>query len=238
MVAAIAATTSIATAVQYTFQGETGGVSIQLQTPNSSGTVALGQFHLTTSDAGWNSDLYTYCTDVGVTLATTHAYTPFSIPPSQLGVSPSWVSGGIEKAAALYYYNNSLATAGSQKAGLQLAIWEALYSTKSSYTKNDFFSSLNPTFHILAPDSGTVDTVATYAAQILNAVLGLSSADILTADQNTLWLAPVDRQGHISGSQGLLYPGNTTVPEADSTLTLLGVAITAIGVAGRRMRRS
>jgi hypothetical protein len=232
----VAVTTTSAIAVQYTYQGETGGLVIELNTviPGyTDASFAVGQFDMTTSDSGWITPLYTYCTDVGTLLSSTHAYTPLSFTdPLSTGVNPLWVSGGIQNAAKLWYAYNDAASTAAQKAGLQLAIWEALYNSKSSYADSDFFSSANNGFYVRSSDTGNVGSAVDYAVAVLNNLSTLSSAP------NGTWLAPVLANGSIGGSQGLFYPlpPPPSVPDAAFSLTLLGIAITALGIAGRKLR--
>ena len=239
----VIATADLATAVpvvQYTYQGETGGLIIGLHTSvpgyQNGYYFAVGQFDMTTSSAGWTSPLLTYCTDVGSLLTSPHNYSPYTIPPAQLGVNPTWVSGGIQKAAALFYLYNNSSTTADQKAGLQMAIWEALYNTKASYAGADFFSNANNAFYIQNPYNGNladVNAAASYAASVLDNVLGLSPSQLTADDAHVLWLAPVEGNT-ITGSQGLLYPAK--VPDACSSLALLGIAVTTLGIARRKLR--
>jgi hypothetical protein len=100
----LAIITTSASAVQYTFEGETGGGMVMgIQTPNGDVNALVGQFIMTTSAPGWPSPLYTYCTDVGADLATTYNYTPLSLSSAASvgGVAPTWISGGIQNAAAI-----------------------------------------------------------------------------------------------------------------------------------------
>jgi hypothetical protein len=229
-------TTASATPVTYTYHGETGGLVIQLHTSipgYANASFAVGQFDMRTSDPGWNSPLYTYCTDVGILLSVTHAYKPLAFSsPESIGVNPLWVTGGIQNAAKLWYANNTVASSNTDKAGLQLAIWEALYNSKSIYADSDFFSSANNGFYVRSSNAGNIALAVDYAVAVLN---GLST---LPSTPDGYWLAPVLADGTtIGGSQGLFYPTTgKLVPDAASSITLLGIAITAIAVIGRRLR--
>jgi hypothetical protein len=111
---------------------------------------------------------------------------------------------------------------GIQEAGLQLAIWEALYNSRATYTSGSLFSSSNGGFYITSSDSGNIALAASDAAAWLNSLGSLPAAP------NVQWLEP----DNDSGSQGLLCQ----VPEATSTLTLLSVALTTLGIAGWKLR--
>lgn len=222
--------------VQYTYTGETdGGVSMGIDTASGNGTALVGQFIMTTANPSYTSTLLTYCTDVGVSLSTTYNYTPTPLA-NATGVAPAWVSGGIQNAATLWYNDKGTATSVTQMAGLQLAIWELLYnSVASSYSSSTFTSSANKGFYVTTTGS-SITSAESYAATLLN---GFKS---LPAEQNVIWLDPTAANGTTNcGSQGLLYqtPGTTTVtsPDAGSTMTLLGLAVTALGVASRKLSR-
>jgi len=230
-------TTASATPVTYTYNGETGGLVIQLHTgiPGyTDASFAVGQFDMRTSNPSWISPLYTYCTDVGILLSVTHAYKPLAFSSSEsIGVNPLWVTGGIQNAAKLWYAYNNVASTYAEKAGLQLAIWEALYNNKSSYADSDFFNNTsNGGFYIRSSNTGNIAVAVDYAELVLN---GLST---LPSTPDGYWLAPVLADGTtIGGSQGLFYPTTSSpVPDAASSITLLGIAITAIAVIGRRLR--
>jgi len=234
----LAIITTSASAVEYTFQGETGGGMVMgIDTASGNVNALVGQFIMTTSAQGWQSPLYTYCTDVGVDLASTYNYTPMSLSSAASvgGVNPSWISGGIQSAAALWYAYGATAAAdasGVKEAALQLAIWEALYNNNATYTSSSFFNSSNGGFYITSFDAGKIGIAAIDAANWLDSLGSLPAAPPVT------WLAPVNADGSIGGSQGLLYSGAppSQVPEASSTLMLLGAALTTLGIAGRKLR--
>jgi hypothetical protein len=138
-------------------------------------------------------------------------------------VDPLWVSGGIQNAAKLWYFDKGAATSVTQKAGLQLAIWEVLNNALGSYASANFFSSANGGFHITSTDANS-------QAAINYAVGVLGNLNSLSAVQNVIWLAPIQSNGSIGGSQGLLY----SVPETVSTLTLLAAALLTLVLHSRR----
>jgi hypothetical protein len=234
----LATITTSARAIEYTYTGETGGgLSMNIQTADGDMNALVGQLIMTTSAPGWQSPLDTYCTDVGADLARTYNYNPYAFTdPQATGVNPKWISGGIQNAATIWYAYSASAGAdatGVQEAGLQLAIWEALYNNKGTYTSSSFFSSSNGGFYIRSFDGGEIAAAAGDAATWLNSLGSLPSAP------NGDWLAPVNGDGVICGSQGLLYPiapPTQQVPEANSTLMLLGAALTTLGLAGRKLR--
>jgi hypothetical protein len=222
---AIITTSASAVEYTYTFDGETGGgLLMGIHTSDGSVNDLVGQFIMTTASPGGQSPLYTYCTDVGAALALVDNYTPMSLSSAASlgGVDPAWISGGIQNAAAIWSANAASAVTVDEQAGLQLAIWEALYNNQATYTSASFFNLSNGGFYITSPDTGNIGAAASYAATLLD-------SDPSAAPDVT-WLAPVCPNGSIGGSQGLLCQ----VPEATSTLMLLGAALTTLGFAGRK----
>jgi hypothetical protein len=224
-----------ATTVSYNFTGETGG-GVDMGIHVASGTVdaEVGQFIMTTSTPGFSSTLLTYCTDVGVDLSHSFNYTPTALSAAT-GVSPAWVSGGIQNAATLWFDDKGSATTATQTAGLQLAIWELLYNAPvGSYSLATLESHSNGGFYVTTTDSNS--TAAMNAA-----IADLNTFASLTPEVNqVIWLAPTEANGTTGGSQGLLYPGTTTnnvpnAPDSASTLGMLGLAVLALGVASRKL---
>ncbi len=233
----LAIITTSARGVEYTFQGETaGGLWMGIQTSGGDENALVGQFVMTTTDSGWQPTLYTYCTDVAANLAAQYNYTAYAFTaPQATGVDPKWVSGGIQDAAAIWYAFSASAGAdpsGVKEAGLQLAIWEALYNNQATYTSSSFFNSSNGGFYITSSDSGQT------ASAVNDATAWLNDLSILPAAPNGDWLAPTGLDGVICGSQGLFYPiaPPSEVPEGTSTLALLGAALTTLGLASRKLR--
>jgi hypothetical protein len=229
---------SAGTEVQYTYTGETGGgVVMGIHTADYNGGAYVGEFIMASSTPGFTTPLLTYCTDVGAFLQTSYAYTPTPITASSpTGVSPTWITGGIQNVARLWAADRNTATAGGAitTAGLQLAIWELLYNNiGGGYS---FTSSANNGFYITSTDSQTV-AAETYASALL------SNLGNDPTPNNVEWLAPTEANGSTGGSQGLLYETSTPLtvtpaPDAASTLGLLGLAAGALGAASRRLRRS
>ncbi|HTS16634.1 MAG TPA: hypothetical protein VMP11_03595 [Verrucomicrobiae bacterium] len=231
--------TTKVSAVEYTYEGETGGgLPMWIETSGGNMNALVGQLVMTTSTPGWQSVLDTYCTDVAADLARSYNYSPYAFTdPQATGVDPKWTSGGIQNAAAIWYAYSASANAdptGVKEAGLQLAIWEALYNNQATYTGTSFFDSSNGGFYITSADFGNVARAANYAASYLDSLGSLAPAP------NGDWLAPVDSEGAICGSQGLLYPITPPpcqqVPDMSSTFMLFGAALTALGFAGRKFQ--
>ncbi|HVM59646.1 MAG TPA: hypothetical protein VMV72_02175 [Verrucomicrobiae bacterium] len=206
-----------------------------IQTADGSADAFVGQLIMGTSAPGWLPTLDTYCTDVGADLAKTYNYAPYAFTdPQATGVDPKWIAGGIQNAAAIWYAYSASAGAdptGVKEAGLQLAIWEALYNNNPPYSSTSFFDPSNGGFYVTSADFGNVARAANWAVTYLN---GLGT---LPAAPNGDWLAPVDWNGAICGSQGLFYPiAVPQVPEMSSTFILLGAALTTLGFARRKLQ--
>ena len=144
-------------------------------------------------DASMPSSILTVCLDIGGTLLLGRTYgysasTPFA---GQSGINPTWGAGNqsgltssansmaaIQAAANLFYTHSSVLTSGSltEKAALQLAVWEALYDTtagSSAYGLDGGRFKINsgndPSAIILASTwLGGIDPNALYAGYLLN----------------------------------------------------------------------
>src|SRR6185437_3454930 len=120
-----------------------GGVIMGIHTADYNGNAQVGEFVMTTTTPGFANTLLTYCTDVGAFLANSYNYTPTALS-SATGVSPAWISGGIQNAAKLWFNDKGTATTATQTAGLQLAIWELLYNNVGgAYTASSFNNVAN-----------------------------------------------------------------------------------------------
>jgi len=221
--------------VQYTYTGETdGGLVMGIHTADYNGGAYVGEFVMTTANPNFSPTLLTYCTDVGAFLSTTFNYTPTPLT-SATGVSPAWISGGIDNVAKLWYNKKDSSTTAIQTAGLQVAIWELLYNNLTgTVTASAFYDHNNNGFYLTTDDANSL-AAANYAATLINCLPNLGP------EQNVEWLAPTDQNGQIEGSQGLLYetPNPTTippsVPDATSTLALLGIAAGTLAAASRKL---
>ncbi len=228
---AIATSSVMATQIDYSYSGETGGGLVMgLDAYGDNGNFLVGQVVMTTSTPGLGT-LNSYCTDVGVDMASSSVYTPFAITsPQATGVNPQWVSGGGVAAATLWANYSGAVSGVTQMAGLQLAIWELLNNHLSAYTTKNFYNSLNGGFYVTSTDANS-EAAVDFAVSILGTMSNI------TPEQNVLWLAPVEADGSIGGSQGLLEQGpgsnGSSVPDGASTLLLLGLALFAIGLLGK-----
>lgn len=115
----LVAVSTPATAIQYTYQGETGGLLVQTDTPvsgNLDGMSRVGRVHTTVSNIGGGLDVYSYRTNVG------------GLP-------------------TLFYTDNGQVTTvmptDMQEAGQRFAIWEGPYNNPATSTSGTFFTLAN-----------------------------------------------------------------------------------------------
>lgn len=164
---------------------------------------------LTAPPPGFGPNIYTYCVDVlqdvtnpeQVTVQSTNDMTPIT--------APGTVTDGGDKVAWLFdHFAAQVHNSGTndQAAGLQIAIWEALYDTTANLAGG------NITF------AGLSLGVQTAATTFLNALY--SASDVSTA--SAVWLNSAGGQDQV-----------TSVPEPASLL-LLGLGVGAIWHVRRR----
>jgi hypothetical protein len=210
-----------------TENGLVGGIKLTQQ-------YAAGPNH----QSGMPQVLYTVCTDVGGTLflGYPYGYTQPQAFNGHTGVDPNWGSGNqnavvnsanaaaaIQAAADVFYHHSSVLSLGNttDKAALQLAVWEALYDT--------------------------VAGSSTYSLQ--QGRFKANSGDGLAITEAQLWLSQVNPNATYAGSllipdpipqyglppQEVLY-NITPVPEP-TTLIAGALLMVPMGISGfRRLR--
>jgi hypothetical protein len=171
------------------------------------------------------------CTDFGGTVYFGNTYTfaaPVSTSPAPAGYpgNPAWNQQpyALENAATLAAVYGSAVTSGdlNEAAGLQLAIWSALYDSTGVGTVNT-----SGTFRVAASSAAYAD-MNTYLTDLI--ALTPVSAEILLPD-------PIGSpQGNADGNppQGLLLVA--PVPEASSMLAA-GILLLSLGVCSSRSFR-
>jgi len=171
-------------------------------------------------DASMPNSFLTVCLDIGGTLllGTSYGYsasTPFA---GQSGINPLWGSGNqgglnnsadamaaIQAAANIFYTHSSVLSGGTstEKAALQLAVWEALYDTTAGGTT---YGLDGGRFKI---NSGNADAI------------NLASTWLSAVDPNALYagylLKPDPSQQHETDGQEVFF-NVTPVPEASTVI--------------------
>lgn len=194
-----------------------------------------GEFKASSSSAGVPATLYTYCLDVGmnVSLGATYRYdvSDFS---TCTGLDPLWsAQGGIQNAAFLFYQNSATAHGNAvQSAGLQVAIWEALYDSTAINSRSGLsLSSAGAGSRFWV--SGVPGDVLTSANNYL-AELGTSSFVQYTGTV----LAPAAGVK----AQTLFLPGGTpqtsppvSAPDGGATWVLFGLALAGLAVTHQKL---
>jgi hypothetical protein len=116
------------------------------------------------------------CTDIGATVYLGYNYT-YSGPTvfnGQTGIAPTWEAGNasanapaaIQAAADIFYHHQGVLTSGSvsDRAALQLAVWEALYDTTAGSTA---YSLTGGRFSVNSgDDTAAIRTAATWLSQV------------------------------------------------------------------------
>jgi hypothetical protein len=122
--------------------GDAGLEAFQVTWDGKSESVLAGGISL--SSGGGAADYVSVCTDIGGTIYLGYSYN-YSQPQEfsgHSGLSPLWganetstdAQAAIQAAADIFYNHKEVLTTGTttQKAALQLAVWEALYNTTAT----------------------------------------------------------------------------------------------------------
>jgi hypothetical protein len=210
---ALAATLGLsqAQAAYETFQIGNGGLeSFGLTWDGHSESALAGGITLTRVSGGTIPSFVSVCTDIGGTvyLGSQYGYSAPTVFNNQDGVVPSWGAGNagipldtpwtsltvvqqnnaaaaIQAAADIFYHHQGVLTGNnvSDKAALQLAVWEALYDTTAGSSTLGFGMGR----------------------------FRVSSGDSAAISQATTWLGQVDANARYTGF--LLIPDNHTAQE-------------------------
>ena len=194
------------------------------------------------------TDYFTFCTDAGARIQSSATYAARSFAElsafSNPGVSPPWRTdahgsflSAIEGAEYLYVHNYAsvfpviaghTTVESVQAAGLQLAIWNALYDND-----RNIFSG---TFYADQALGDAADAVRNAAQGFLDSLP--SDGSPLLQSLASTWLDPRLPEngypGDLRPTQGLLYFVDP-VPEAATTFLLLGLGLGGLGLFSARL---
>lgn len=181
-------------------------------------TVAAGQLEATVLQT--NERWVTYCTDLGITLAS-GPFVQLTLPSAQLlpaWQTPDWAPGGAERASTVYFTFRDQVSSDKDAVALQALIWDALYDETASLNSGRF------QFDAQGSTGGAYGRAASWLNSPGRAALtGLES-----------WWGPATSSGDYRAGQGLL--GNViAVPEPTvSALLLASVPAVAWGILRRK----
>jgi len=150
-----------------TFTGSFDGAAID----GGAGFYA-GGIQITGGGPGLPGSYTTVCTDLGGTiyLGNNYGYSAPTLFSASTGLSPAWgyspaaAPAAIENAAYIFYNNGNVlnGTDNSAKAGLQLAVWEALYDTGNPNASLNVGTSAGSRFQITSGDSVAIADANSY----------------------------------------------------------------------------
>jgi len=194
-----------ASASVVTYQINSGGLesfNVQIDNTVINGALAGGiLINQVSSNPSMPASYTTVCTDIEGTLYLGQSYqyetpvTPFS---GQTGLDPKWgipsgngsaAQAAIQNAAYLFYTYGQLTGTGiglsstTQKAALQLAVWEALYNTTTS---GQVITGSGARFTITSGDQAAINQANAWVA-VLNGNYGLTGYLLTPATSNNKW---------------------------------------------------
>lgn len=213
-----------------------------------SGSINAGYFKATYASgaplpANHNSagvkSFYSFCLDIGFTLTSPFYYSPRNFPnPNTANGNPVWRVDGIYKAAYIYnkHLQDLVAAVASKDttddktvgAGIQLAIWNALYD--SDLSVSTFGLSSTKGFKVTSGNSAAIKNANDYLADMGKWV---ASGGLAHASVSTYW-DTVNKDGTPRvASQALIGP---PVPEP-AEAALAACALLALCLGYRRISK-
>jgi hypothetical protein len=234
---------SQAQAAYVNYQINSGGLETFNITWDSTTENALAggiQFHRTGGSTTMPADFVTVCTDIGATLylGATYGYTAPQSFDGQSGIRPTWGAGNqgtllneanaaaaIQAAADVFFEHQIVLSTGttSEKAALQLAVWEALYDTVAGSADYNLGGGR---FKINSGDSVAVALAANWLSQInINA---LYTGYLLVPDPTIQYYLPAQEVFY-----NVTRMTSTPVPE---TTTLVAGVLLLLPLVGSTVR--
>jgi hypothetical protein len=202
-----------------------------------SATWVASSFYL--QPVGWDAGMWTYCLDLGGQLVVPSRVAFDQVPFSlATGEPPGWSTGGMLNAAYVYAMNDTGATTLNQRAGLQVAVWKALYDSTGAQQVNTDWSDGR-----LRISTWSDNNIRTYAEEYLGDVsTAVAITGAVLSPNPDGWPGPPS-QSVIDPLSVFVPPGyESLLPDPASTGALLGLALSAlagarVGLARRGERR-
>jgi hypothetical protein len=197
-------------------------------------------FHRTAGATDMPADFLTVCTDIGATLylGSTYGYSAPQGFSGQTGIRPTWGAGNqgslvnaanaaaaVQAAADIFYEHQSVLTGGtiSQKAALQLAVWEALYDTVVGGTE---YSLGGGRFQINSGDTLAISLAATWLSEVN--VNNVYTGYLLAPDPTV--------QYHLPAQEVFYNVTRLPIALVPETTTLLAGALLLLPLVGSTLR--
>jgi len=198
------------------------------------------ELHRTGGSTSMPADFVTVCTDIGATLylGASYGYTTPQSFDGQTGIRPTWGEGNegsltdpanaaaaIQAAADVFFEHQIVLTTGttSEKAALQLAVWEALYDTVAGGTT---YSLGGGRFEINSGDSIAIALAASWLSEI--DINNLYTGYLLAPDPTI--------QYHLPAQEVFYNVTRVEVVSVPEVTTLVAAALLVLPLVGSTLR--
>ncbi|MCL4181181.1 MAG: hypothetical protein KJ072_25990 [Verrucomicrobia bacterium] len=221
----------------FVYKADLNGAPVQFAYQGSTRDVLAGAFRANMSDG---RSFLAFCTDALNPLASGW-FESFDAMPSNPDTNPIWAAGGGSRAAAIY---NACVTqvcgmpgsigVGSTSgdfaaAGLQVAIWKALYDTTTDLSGGSFT--------VMANGSAVQQQIIDQAELYLSVLNGFGDPEgAWNGNTEAMWWRPVDANGARRAAQGLIG-ANCVAPQSVPAPPGFALASLTAGLLGFLARR-
>jgi hypothetical protein len=189
----------------FVYKADLNGAPVQFAYQGTTRDILAGAFRANMSDG---RSFLAFCTDALNPLASGW-FEGFEAMPDNPDTNPIWASGGGLRAAAVYNaYGNIVCGIPGAKgpgstlgdvaaAGLQVAIWKALYDTTADLSSGNFIVTAN--------GSTVQQQIIDQASLYLGALNGFQDPEgAWNGSTEAMWWRPVDQDGARRAAQGLI----------------------------------